>query len=131
MLACASIGYLLGRSKGMGLQGFMLGLAFGPLGWGLTLLLPRGAVSGPGPGRPSGPDSKSHPFGNQGRPGPAADSWAKENRRSTGQDTRGDRGNCPRCARPVETGAGVCPHCGNVLVPIRYQVNPGGADKSR
>ena len=39
MLVCAGIGYFLGRTRGMGLQGFFFGLAFGPLGCALILLL--------------------------------------------------------------------------------------------
>ena len=29
---------------------------------------------------------------------------------------------CPRCQRPVPRSARACPHCGNVLMPIRYAV---------
>lgn len=118
MLACAGIGFLLGRSKGMALQGFFLGLAFGPLGWGLILLLPRAIIEPPRQ-RPS-------PSGSPGR-SPEAGAWTRENspeNRPSQDGARSATGGCPRCGRPVPEGAGVCPHCGNVLVPIRYQVNP-------
>lgn len=29
---------------------------------------------------------------------------------------------CPRCHKPVARSARACPHCGNVLMPIRYAV---------
>jgi hypothetical protein len=29
---------------------------------------------------------------------------------------------CPRCQRPVPRSARACPHCGNVLMRIRYAV---------
>jgi hypothetical protein len=29
---------------------------------------------------------------------------------------------CPRCQRPVPRAARACPHCGNVLMRIRYAV---------
>ena len=100
MIACAAVGYLLGRTRGMGLQGFFMGLAFGPLGWGLILLWPTRWIQGPVPREaPSAGGPAQHP--------PEAGSA------------------CPRCRRPVAPEAGACPHCGNVLVPVHYRVNPG------
>jgi hypothetical protein len=124
MLACAGIGYLLGRSRGMGLQGFFLGMAFGPIGWGLILLWPRSWIQGPMPrARESGSQSRARPQPRHGGR-PHADSAFGD-----AADSRGSRpgGGCPRCGSPVKRGAGACPRCGNVLVPIRYHVNPGGS----
>jgi hypothetical protein len=47
LLACGVIGWLIGRSKGLPRQGFFLGLIFGPIGVGITLMLPK--VKEPGP----------------------------------------------------------------------------------
>lgn len=114
MLFCAGIGYFLGRTRGMGLQGLLFGLAFGPLGWALILLWPRSWVQGPVPrkGVGSGGPADFPASGTPGHPGAAGDA-----------DGDGPRGpSCPRCRRSVEREAGSCPHCGNVLVPIRYAV---------
>lgn len=117
MIACAVVGYLLGRTRGMGLQGFFMGLAFGPLGWGLILLwptrwiqgpVPRDAASGGGPGHVRRPADR-----------PADDGGAAPPRSPEAGSA------CPRCRRPVAPDAGACPHCGNVLVPVHYRVNPG------
>lgn len=126
MLACAAIGYLLGRSRGMGLQGFFLGLAFGPIGWGLVLLWPRSWIQGPVP--------RERETGFRGPPRPESPG-RRDSRRPggypPGEDAGGPRSGigagCPRCGSPVARGAGACPRCGNVLVPIRYRVNPGGS----
>lgn len=115
MLACAAVGWLLGRTRGMGLQGFFFGLAFGPLGWGLILLWPRSWVQGP---VPRGPEPGG-PFTGTRRPDPFA--------RPTGQARPDGRasGGCPRCGEPAPRDAAACPRCGNVLVPIHYQVEDG------
>ncbi len=116
MLVCAAIGFLIGRTRGMGLQGFFLGFAFGPLGWGLILLWPRTWIQGPMPKGASGHRDSM----NRGRPGSAF--------RNRPQDGSPESGNgCRRCGRPVQAGASACPSCGNVLVPIRYRVNSGNA----
>ncbi len=109
MLFCAGIGYFLGRTRGMGLQGLLFGLGFGPLGWALILLWPRSWVQGPVPRQSSGSEGPAD------RPA-AGTSW----RAGSGEWSRGPA--CPRCNHPVERDAGSCPHCGNVLVPIRYAV---------
>jgi hypothetical protein len=121
MLFCAGIGYFLGRTRGMGLQGLFFGLGFGPLGWALILLWPRSWVQGPVPRQGYGAGaSADHPAsGTPGRPGsPGADSRRSD---PASGDRRGEP-SCPRCHRPVGREAGSCPHCGNVLVPIRYAV---------
>lgn len=119
MILCASIGYLLGRFRGMGLQGLFFGLAFGPLGWGLILLWPRTWVQGPMP-RDAGHGAfrSGGPGCFRARPGPKSPPETG----SSGESHAS--GGCPRCGRSVEPGAGACGHCGNVLVPIHYAVDP-------
>lgn len=123
MIACAVVGWFLGRTRGMGLQGFFMGLAFGPLGWGLILLWPTRWIEGPVPrDAPSGAPGASGPdpvqaSGSSGRPSGAD--------RASGPHAREGSPACPRCRRPVAPDAGACPHCGNVLVPVHYRVNPG------
>lgn len=105
LFACAVVGYFLGRTRGMGLQGFFMGLAFGPLGWGLVLLWPTSWVQGPVP-----------------RPAPSR--AAPEDPPTTSfRHTSGGPRICTRCRHSVPAEAGACPHCGNVLVPIHYQVD--------
>ncbi len=95
----AFVGILFGRMRGRPGWGFILGLFFGPLGLALILMMPaRRVVGGLGGGTA---------FGN--RPGDQAGS------RATGQV-------CPRCSKSVGRSDKACPHCGNVLVPIRYEV---------
>lgn len=124
MLFCAGIGYFLGRTRGMGLQGLFFGLAFGPLGWALIMLWPRSWVQGPVPRQsfePGGP--ADHPAsGTSGRPGPSGASRAEGRGSDAASGNRSGEPSCPRCSRPVGREAGSCPHCGNVLVPIRYAV---------
>ena len=91
-LFTALLGYLFGRSKGLGYLGFILGFLLGPLGWAALLLFPNQRHStGEGP--------------------------APEEHRGSG---------CPRCGRAVSRKDKACPHCGNVLVPIRYEVKMPG-----
>lgn len=119
MVACAIVGYLLGRTRGMGLQGFFMGLAFGPLGWGLVLLWPTRWIQGPVP-RDAGADRDAGAaFRTPGASGRSDREGGSRPRASEA------RGSCPGCRRPVAADAGACPHCGNVLVPVRYRVNPG------
>lgn len=119
MLACGAVGYFLGRTRGMGLQGFFLGLAFGPLGWGLTMLWPTSWIQGPVPRDAA----RRGPGPRAGRPadeGPENGSTRQAEGAARGEE--GPRGGCPRCRRPVPKEAGACPHCGNVLVPVHYRV---------
>lgn len=118
MFACAVVGYFLGRTRGMGLQGFFMGLAFGPLGWGLILLWPTQWIQGPVP-RPA-----SAAAANSG-PASSASGHPSEADLASRPRANGEAPGCPRCHRPVAPDAGACPHCGNVLVPVRYRVNPG------
>jgi hypothetical protein len=39
-----------------------------------------------------------------------------------GTGSRASGPTCPRCAKSVGRGDKACPHCGNLLVPIRYEV---------
>lgn len=103
LFACAVVGYFLGRTRGMGLQGFFMGLAFGPLGWGLVLLWPTSWVEGPVPRQ-------------------AAPRAAPEDPPTGAFRNTGGQRTCTRCRHPVSPDAGACPKCGNVLVPIHYQV---------
>ena len=117
MIACAVVGYLLGRTRGMGLQGFFMGLAFGPLGWGLVLLWPTSWIQGPVPRRSTAGGPAHEPPRACARP-------EADDRASRARPPEAD-GACPRCLRPVPSDTGACPHCGNVLLPVRYRVNPG------
>jgi hypothetical protein len=121
MLACAGVGYLLGRSRGMGLQGFFFGLAFGPLGWALVMLWPTSWIMGPLPREGAGPSSGPGAAFRPGSPRRDAGHASPQGRRRSG---------CPRCGRPAEPGAAACGHCGNVLVPIRYAVEDGDSRPS-
>ena len=115
---CAFLGILFGRLKGRPGWGFLLGLFFGPPGLALVLLLPQAR-------RPAASQSQGArwAFRAQATQGGA---W-----RPTGEQTREEpRGSgpaCPRCSKTVGRGDKACPHCGNVLVPIRYEVSGPGA----
>ena len=91
-LFTALMGYLLGRSKGLGYLGFILGFMLGPIGWAGLLFFP----------------ARRHPPREGAGPGDAPGSG------------------CPRCSGAVSRKATACPHCGNVLVPIRYEVKRVG-----
>jgi hypothetical protein len=135
MLVCAMVGYLLGRTRGMGLQGFFMGLAFGPLGWGLILLwptrwvqgpVPRDAYQGaPGPGAGRAGGTASSASADRSDRSDSASDRPPETGRTSATRPEAEGRACPRCSRPVGPDAGACPHCGNVLVPVRYRVNPG------
>lgn len=90
-----AIGYFCGWGKGRAGAGLLLGLCLGPLGCLAIMLLPPAAR------RPRG--AASGPFANSSS-GPF------------------DGPTCPRCQKPVARNARACPHCGNVLIPIRYAV---------
>ncbi len=96
LLANASLGFLLGYFKGMPRVGFLLGFFLGPIGWGITVLLPSQRRRTLFTATPSG------------RPGPA-------------QAALGPA--CPRCGKTVSKSDQACPGCGNVLIKIRYQVH--------
>lgn len=109
----AFVGIFFGRMKGRPGWGFLLGLFFGPLGLALMLLLParvvptRGAEGGGGAG-----------FGYR-------DAGGGTGFRGTGfrpgeQSASGPA--CPRCGKAVGRSDKACSHCGNVLMPIRYEV---------
>lgn len=102
----AFIGLLFGRMKGRPGWGFLLGLFFGPLGLALTLLMPARRIR-PSPGRGS-------PFGGQANP------YSGESAQSSGPA-------CPRCAKSVGRSDKICSHCGNVLMPVRYEVRGPGS----
>jgi hypothetical protein len=97
MVATGAVGLYLGHLKGMARWGLLLGTIFGPIGWGLVLLLPARR-----PARGAGPDASFRPSGAAYRPV------------------------CQRCGKTVGNRDKACGHCGNVLVPIRYQVTGPG-----
>lgn len=104
----AFIGLLFGRMKGRPGWGFLLGLFFGPLGLALTLLMPARRIQ-PSAGRGS-------PFGGQAPPfSGRANPFSGEAGQSPGSA-------CPRCSKSVGRSDKTCSHCGNVLMPIRYEV---------
>jgi hypothetical protein len=48
----SSVGYILGYFKRRPKWGFWLGFALGPVGWGITLMLPKMPTPCPGCGNP-------------------------------------------------------------------------------
>jgi len=90
-----AIGYFCGWGKGRAGAGLLLGLFLGPLGCLAIMLLPPAVRRPRGAGGIFGGPSQERPA-----LGPT----------------------CPRCQKPVARSARACPHCGNVLMPIRYAV---------
>lgn len=97
LLATGMIGLLLGYAKGMPRWGFLSGLFLGPIGWGIIMLLPSQRRNPNIQANPSEKDPASGPrvFGTH----------------------------CIRCQRSISRNDKVCPHCGNVMVPVRYRVH--------
>lgn len=92
VMASGAIGYFCGWGKGRAGAGLLLGLLLGPFGCLAIMLLP-----------------------------------AAPRRRAAAQNgdaepAFGGGSACPRCQRPVSRSARACPHCGNVLMRIRYAV---------
>ena len=90
---CGAVGYFCGWGKGRAGFGLLLGLIFGPFGCLAIMLWP------PAPRR-SRPNASASASSEAPAGGPA----------------------CPRCRKPAARSARVCPHCGNVLAPIRYAI---------
>ena len=99
LLLSAAVGYVCGKAKGRPGLGVLLGLLFGPFGTLAIMLWPPAKEAPRTVYRQSG-------F----RSAPAEDA-----------------GGCPRCGRPVGGRAKACPHCGNLLMPIRYAVEGGAS----
>ncbi|MEO7426793.1 MAG: zinc ribbon domain-containing protein [Fibrobacteria bacterium] len=109
LIATGAVGLYLGYLKGMARWGLLLGLIFGPIGLAIMLFLPvkegrasrgfrdQGGFRDSGVFRQAGAD----PQASGATAGPA----------------------CPRCGKGVGRGNKACPHCGNVLIPIRYSVS--------
>lgn len=109
----AFIGLLFGRMKGRPGWGFLLGLFFGPLGLALVLLMPARRIQASGRGSPFG--GQAPPFSRQAPP-------------DSGGSDGGSGPICPRCSKSVGRSDKTCSHCGNILMPIRYEVQgPGSA----
>ncbi|MEO6096539.1 MAG: hypothetical protein ABIW76_12865 [Fibrobacteria bacterium] len=100
----AFVGILFGRMKGRPGWGFLLGLFFGPLGLALMLLMPARVV---------------RPVGKRGAGG-AGFGYRNPGDGPGSQSVSGQA--CPRCGKAVGRSDKACSHCGNVLVPIRYEV---------
>jgi hypothetical protein len=98
VLISGAIGYFCGWGKGRAGAGLLLGPLFGPFGCLAIMLFPPAAR------RPMRTVFRG--------PGP--------------QDAPDDPSGCPRCRKPVARKAKACPHCGNVLMPIRNAVEGGG-----
>jgi hypothetical protein len=97
LLATGALGLYLGHVKGMARWGLLLGLIFGPIGWAIMLFLPAQTRVRAQGGFRAGPVPQ-------------------------GSDRAGNGPTCPRCGKGVDRGNKACPHCGNVLMPIRYRV---------
>jgi hypothetical protein len=115
----AFIGLLFGRMKGRPGWGFLLGLFFGPLGLALTLLMPVRRLQ-PSPGSGSAFGGQAPPF--HGRPPP----FSRQAPPDSGAHAGGSGPVCARCAKSVGRSDKTCSHCGNVLMPIRYEVRGPG-----
>ena len=107
LLATGLVGYVCGYAKGRPGWGLLLGLLFGPFGCLAIMLIP------PLPRRPLF-GGRVHAFRSGGAPGSAGT-----------ERPEADGSGCPRCRKPVSGRAKACPHCGNVLLPIRYAVEGG------
>lgn len=105
VLISGAIGYFCGWGKGRPGVGLLLGLLLGPLGCLAIMLIPPAARR---PGSAGGTFTGSFGGPSSGTSGPFS------------QRTLGPA--CPRCQKPVARNAKACPHCGNVLMPIRYAV---------
>lgn len=128
----ACIGLFFGRMKGRPGWGFLLGLFFGPLGLALTLLMPARRVQ-PSPGRGSPSGAQAPPFSGRppfsggdpftGRAGPFSREAGNSGHSGHSSHSNHSTGPaCPRCAKSVGPSDKICSHCGNVLMPIRYEV---------
>jgi hypothetical protein len=114
-----AIGYFCGWGKGRPGAGLLLGLFLGPLGCLAIMLLPPAARRPHGAGGIFGGGTASGPFGGSST-GPFNNSSAGPLGGSSERPALGPT--CPRCQKPVARSARACPHCGNVLMPIRYAV---------
>jgi hypothetical protein len=117
----AFIGLLFGRMKGRPGWGFLLGLFFGPLGLALTLLMPVRRIQ-PSAGRGSPFGGQAPPFSGGAGPNPFTGPFTRRADPSAGESAQGSGPACPRCAKSVGRSDKTCSHCGNVLMPIRYEV---------
>jgi hypothetical protein len=111
LVVSAFVGLFLGYSKGIPRWGFLLGLFLGPIGCGIVVMLPNYRKVGP-----VGPN----PFGSS-RPSPASESGPYQEDR-TGDGNGTSAVTCPRCRKPITISERVCSKCGNVLMPVRYQI---------
>lgn len=108
LAASGLVGLYLGYRKGFPQWGLFLGMALGPIGWGVILILPS-----------QRPPRFHRPAGSPG----------------SGKSTEpGGSGNpaCPRCGKTAGSKDKACAHCGNLLIPIHYKViqshpGPNGA----
>ncbi|MDQ3001111.1 MAG: zinc ribbon domain-containing protein [Fibrobacterota bacterium] len=101
LVASGLVGLYLGYRKGFPQWGLFLGMALGPIGWGVILILPsqrhlrfRRPAGSPGSGKSAEP---AEPHGN-GNP------------------------ECPRCGKTAGSKDKACAHCGNLLIPIHYKI---------
>jgi len=87
------IGYLIGRNKGKGGLGFVLGLFLGIIGWIIIAVIP---------GEPA-PVNRVSRLRRPERPGP-------------GRPGADDRVPCPHCAEMIRPAAHVCRFCNNKIL---------------
>jgi hypothetical protein len=115
LLATGMVGLMLGYSKGIPRWGFLLGLFLGPIGCGIVMMLPSQRTK---TFRTSQASQASHN---------AQDGHGTQDQASNQgpfQSSNASSSYCPRCRQAVSANAKVCVRCGNVLMPVRYQVLP-------
>ncbi len=109
----ALIGLLIGFGKGYPSWGLLLGFLLGPIGW-----IVMGFVS------PKGGQSRVRFYRGGQRGGAAHGNGEQGTADGDGySDRREDSGPiCPRCHDSISGKEQVCKKCGNILIPVNYQV---------
>ncbi len=109
------IGLLIGFGKGYPRWGLLLGFLLGPIGWiVMGFVKPKGGQSSFRFYRGGAAHGAAHRAGNGSAQGDEG---------SGQRETQGGSGpTCPRCHDSISGTDSVCKKCGNLLIPVKYQV---------